>query len=412
MKAHIERMSKNKFVQGGAILTASHYAASFLNYLFNSLSAKALGPSGFSEIAALFAYVSILSIPTIVITTIIIRRLGQAGEHRNAVGKEFEQWFIKQSKRLIIFVPFLYLLVLFLPSVTNLSSLSIVTLITLLILNLVSVIYISLLQGLHLFIQFSIATILIVGFKFIGALAAYAGFGALPIIYLFVLIGTASPLLFGKWSLSQIKPASGNYSFKKKVRSIILQKNIIVTAISLISISIVGNLDIILAKKIFDGYNAGLYSAWSLFAKIILYFIGPINMISLIFFSAKENKRHRKKTMMIILGLFIIVGLSLYVGYVFFGEILINIIFNSDYASIQPLLGLAALFGFLYTYITLMNNYFLSQNSKSSLIVAISVPFYIGLLLLFGANMHSFIMINIGVTATMCTLYFISFLRS
>lgn len=412
MKAHFERMSKNKFLQGGAILTASHYAASFLNYLFNSLSAKALGPDGYSEIAALFAYVSILSIPIIVITTIIVRRLGQAGEHRNAVGKEFEQWFWQQSKRIIVFVPFLYILVLFLPSVTNLSTLSIVTLITLLILNLGSVIYISLLQGLHLFIQFSVATLLIVGFKFVGALAVYSGIGSLPIIYLFVLIGTASPLLFGKWSLKQIKPSQGNYSFRKKVRAIIFQKNIIITAISLISLSIVGNLDIILAKKMFDGYNAGLYSAWSLFSKIILYFIGPINMISLIFFSAKENKHHRKKTMFIILGLFILVGIALYASYVLFGNLLIEIIFNNDYAPIQPLLGFAALFGFLYTYITLINNYFLSQNSKSSLIVAFSVPMYIGLLLIFGTNMYSFILINIGVTATMCTLYFISFLRS
>lgn len=335
MKAHLERLGKNKFVQGGAVLTISLYAASFLNYLFNSLAAKALGPDGFSEIAALFAYVNILSIPTIIITTIIVRRLGQAGDLRNAVGKEFEQWFWLNARKYMFLIPFLYILMLVLPGLTNLSTLSIFTLITLLIINLCAVIYISLFQGLHMFVEFSIATLLIVSLKFVGALGAYLHLGHLSLIYACVLLGTASPLLYGKWLLSKIKPSKKQYTFTKKVRTIIMQKNVVITAISLISLAILGNLDVIFAKKIFLSNDAGLYSAWSLFSKIILYFIGPINMISLIFFSAKETIEHRKKTMYGILGIFLVVGFTMFCTYVIFGDFLITLIFTEKYSAVD-----------------------------------------------------------------------------
>jgi len=412
MKALLDRLRKNKFVQGGAILTLAHYSASFLNYLFNSFAGKALGPDGFSEIAALFAYVNIFSIPMVIITTIIIRRLGHAGSQRNAVGKTFEKWFWMKSKRWLYFVPFVYISVFFLPAITNLSTMSSFTLVSLIILNLCAVLYISLLQGMHLFLQFSVATLLIAGFKFAGALGAYFEVGHLNFVYSCVIAGTLMPILYGKFALSKITiPSKSTYSFEKNIRHILFQKQVIITALSLLSITMLGNLDIIYAKKIFSPEDAGLYSAWSLFAKIILYFIGPLNMISLIFFSAKETAHHRKKTMYSFLGLFSLAGIAMYVLYVVFGHSLIGLIFNEKFNAIYPLLGQAAIFGILYTFITIINNYFLSQNDRRSLIAVISVPFYMGGLILFGSSIDTLISVNIWVAAVLFGVYFLNFLR-
>lgn len=414
MKTLLKKAGKNKFVQGGAILVVANTIASFINYLFNSFAGKALGPEGFGEIAALFAYFNILSIPMLIVTTVIVRRLGQAGPLRNLVAKTFESWFLKKSRKFILLIPFLYVFVFILPDLTNLSTISVITLITLTVINFFAILYLALLQGLHLFIAFSIATLIIALLKLTGALGAYFNLGGITLIYTFVLVGSFAPILYGKWSLDKISyiPKPDVYTFNKKLRDIIMRKHVVITAISLLSITALSNIDIVFAKKIFSAQDAGLYSAWALFAKIVLYFIGPLNMISLIFFSAKETSHRRKSTMKGIIGMLFLIGVMLFTTYVFLGDLLIRIIFNSDFLAIKPLLGKAALFGIVYTYLTLLNNYFVAQSSKNSLIIAWSIPFYILGLVLFGTSIETMITVNLVVSSATLGLYFFKFARS
>src|SRR3990167_10800062 len=95
MKRFINKLLINRFFQGGMVLTSTNLILGFLNYLFNSLSGKLLGPAKYSEISALFSYLVIFGVPSAVIQTEIIRRLGQAGTDRLKLVKSWNEWYIK-----------------------------------------------------------------------------------------------------------------------------------------------------------------------------------------------------------------------------------------------------------------------------------------------------------------------------
>ncbi|PJC81260.1 hypothetical protein CO007_05560, partial [Candidatus Roizmanbacteria bacterium CG_4_8_14_3_um_filter_36_10] len=92
-KRWIKSAFNNKFVKGGLFFTLANFLGGFLNYLFNSLSGKLLGPAKYSEITALFSYLTIFSLPITVITVDIIRRLGEKGKLRLSYFKMGEDWF-------------------------------------------------------------------------------------------------------------------------------------------------------------------------------------------------------------------------------------------------------------------------------------------------------------------------------
>src|SRR3989344_3767766 len=99
MKKFIGKIFFNRFFQGGMVLTTTNLILGFLNYLFNSLSGKLLGPAKYSEISALFSYLVIFGVPSAVIQTEIIRRLGNAGPDRFRLVKSWNEWYIKKIRK-------------------------------------------------------------------------------------------------------------------------------------------------------------------------------------------------------------------------------------------------------------------------------------------------------------------------
>jgi len=182
-------MSKNSFVQGGFILTVTSIATGFLNYLFNLFVGKALGPEGFGEIAALFAYLIIFSIPIGIIGTVIIQRLGEAKDSFTEANKIHKMLFglFRQKWYLIIL---LAILTPFLPKITNLTPIVSYSLPFLLIGGVLGAYYNGALQGLHLFFWYSILAIFGTLIKLIGATLVLFGIGGLNIVLLFLILST------------------------------------------------------------------------------------------------------------------------------------------------------------------------------------------------------------------------------
>jgi O-antigen/teichoic acid export membrane protein len=409
MKSFVYSLINNKYIQGGTALMLSTVLINAVNYFFYILVAKTLGPQGYGEIVALFSYLALLGTPFAILSTLIIRRLGYAGEKRALVVQAFDKWFWERMKRLGIPILLVSLLVMpLIPKLTNLSDLSSWVLIAALLLGLLSMPYYGFVQGLHLFATYSLISVGSSVLKLSGAILVFIGIGDIRLVYggflmslVFVFLSTVRMTRRQYHTTESKNP----YEFQKNLRSILLQKNTLYAFISLVGITMIGNVDIFYVKKFMSAHDAGLYAAWGLFAKTILYFLGPINSMLLIFFSAKETKDTHRTVLNAVLLLLILVTSAAFFTYALFERQLIHLILSSKFDGLYGLLAQAALFGSAYSVVMIMNNYFLARKHRAQLLSFFSIPIYVVSLFLAGNSLQKVITVNIFYTCTLTLLY-------
>ena len=400
-------LSKNKFVRGGIIVTTASFLANVLNYFFQSLLGHTLGSSGFGEIAALFSYIALISVPLSVITTIIIQKVSSSKDSI-VYAHELESFFIDKLRKwwFLLVIPFLA--IPFIPRLTNLSVVTSYMLVPFLIISLVSIFHTSALQGLALFFEFSIINLLATVFKLMGPLLVLFHVGGLPTVLLCILLSALFSLIthvriFRKY-VAKHAVESKNMHIEKRLISFLSNKQFAITLFSLLSIVALNNIDIILVKKFFSSTDAGLYAAWSLFGKIIFYLFSPVASVTFVFFAKNHGKRAQNAMLFFFLGMFLIT-ICAYIGYYYLGALFIPLFFGNQFIAVIPHLGLASLFGSLYTVIFFINNYFLAKVSKFALILPISIPLYIVAIYYSSSTIESIFLIDVYFVAVLTVLY-------
>jgi len=411
VKKVFSSLFKNKFFQGGILFTGANFFVGFLNYLFNSLSAKTLGPNGYSEITTLFAYLTLLSVPILVITTEIVRRLGLQGKDKLKTLKRWETWLMNKAKRwTYLLVPY-FLLGFLLPRLTNLSLFSSFILLTSLLLSFIGAFYIASLQGLHRFWSISWIIIIVGLIKLVGPLVHFPYQEQLATILLFLVLSGTVSIVLSKIALKTDKVSSVGEkpvkNLEKRLSDVLLSKSVFITVGSLVGVNVLNNLDVIFSKKFYPAFDAGIYGGWSLLAKIIFYVCSPLLSLSLIYFSSRTQRKYSQKVLLAGLLFFIMTGFFFYFTYNLFGSRLISLIFNRRYMLILPYLSYAAIFGSLYTGIYFLNTFFLAKNSSFSLIALVSTPIYALLLFFYGKTLQAIMTINILVATAIFSLYLI-----
>jgi len=407
----MKRLAQNSFFQGGILFFGAGVVANFFNYFFNVLSAHLLGPSGYGEIVALFSYVTILSVPLSVITTELIKRLGTVSDDKLIRAASWESWIIyKLSRYKLLFVPY-FLSIFILPRLTNLSFFASGTLLLLLLLSIVLSFYQGVLQATQLFFLFTLVAFVGVGLKLLGPILVLLNIGDISIIYLLLIAGPLVSILLSKYFLIKRTPGKKSPRSIKRLRDVLFSKSLIVTIGSLVGITLLSNLDIIYVRKFFPASVSGIYGAWSLLAKIVLYVIGPIQAISLIFFSAANEKKRHKHVLIMILSLLFFIAIMIHFLYIFFGRQIVLLIFNNSFLQVLPLIHTSALFGFLYSGITITNTYFLAKNSHFALISVLFSPVYGLCLYLFGHTLENIIWININIALIILTISIVGLFR-
>ncbi len=190
MKNRIKSFSNNLFIQGSFLFTVSNLIISLLNYFFNFLVGRALGPSGYGEITAFFSYTALFSIPFTIISTLIIQKIGSKETNHYAYAKSLELWFIKKIKKWWYLSLLLIILAPIMPRITNVSGVTGYLIIVVAILSPFSVFYSSALQGLKLFL-ISVVISIFTGFiKFTGALLVSLKIDGLLTVLLFLTISS------------------------------------------------------------------------------------------------------------------------------------------------------------------------------------------------------------------------------
>lgn len=414
MKA-VSKALQNRFIQGGVILTISNFIVSILNYFSNSLTAKALGPEGVGELFALFAYLTIGSTPFLIMTTVILKKLGVDKNQRLLLAKKIEAWFMLHVVKNPLYYACLIALGFVLPYISGLSVASSITLILLIAIGFPGTLYLALLQGMHFFILYSLGLITISLFRFSSAIAVYYGLGSLNLVYILLICGAATPIVLGVYSLKK----NGGIDVQKSgldmgigVRNAFFRPAIMMTTFSMMNLILFNNIDVAYVRRFFSDEILGLYGSWSILAKILGYVIAPINTIALIFFTAHETKNDQKRVLYIMTTILALGGVIMLTIYERFSYLIIDTFFSSQFYEIQPYMTHAVFFGMSFAIATLVNNYLISKNDRKSFAIAFFTIVYLCLLLAFGKTFDDVMNINVIISFVMTCFYIILLLHT
>lgn len=413
MRKYIAKFWSNEFFKGGVFLTISSFIVNILNYFFNIIAGRSLGPIGYGEIAALFSYVYITAIPIGIFSILIMQKISSREEDQHEYALAIESFFWRTIKKYSWFLILLLLSTPFISRITNLSTVASYFLIPIILLTFIATFYTSTLQGLKLFFIASIIAVVGALIKLAGGIVAIFGFG-LGFVLAFLLLSILVIFICSYKSLKKFESESSQKKerIEKRFIDILKDKQVIITAFSILAVTLFSNMDIIFVKKFFLPTEAGIYSSWSLFAKIILYVVMPISSVSFIFFSSKQNEKKQNLALFISLLILAIIGMLIYFSYSIFGQTVINIFFGHKFDAVVPYLGMAGLFGIFYTAITFINNYFLAKKSAFSLILIILLPLYIGGLFLVKSTINNVMLLNIYFSLIVVLVYITSWILS
>ena len=135
--------------------------------------------------------------------------------------------------------------------------------------------------------------------------------------------------------------------------------------------------DVVLVKHFFLQDQAGLYSALSLIARVILFVTTPIGMVMFPLISEKYAKNERYLNVFstaLILVLLVVMAMTVF--YFLFPEFTIKLFFGSQYLAAAAYLGRFAVFLSLYSLCNLFGSFYLSVNR----VRIASLPLLFGLL--------------------------------
>ncbi len=412
MKQRIRALWSNEFFKGGVFFTSASMAINIINYVFNLLAGRSLGTAGYGDITALFSYMTITTVPALILSTIIVQKVS-GSKNKSSYTLAIEDYIWSNVRKWwFLIVPILFVIP-WIPQWTNLSKLSSLWLIPLILLTLTSSLYASYLQGLKLFAFFSLMSLVGAVIKLAGAGLAYAGIGGGLSVIGCLALSLALTSIVSLWYMRRhIHSSHGKIfvPFKTPLLRFFTSKQFLITFGSLLAITLLNNLDVVVVKKFLSPHDAGIYASWSLFAKIIFYFVGPITTITFVLFSGGGSKHEQKKAFIIYTSVLAVIGICGYIFYTYFAPQVIAVFFGHAFDDVAAHIGSAAIFGTLYAMIYFINSYFIAKNNSASLILLIGIPFYAFFLFTSARTIGSITIIDNIFALIMVILYIITYI--
>lgn len=373
-----KRLLANSF-----IFFAGTMVLSVFNYLYNAFMGRFLGPADYSIIGSLLAFISIITIPTNAVATVAMRFT--AYYHAKKETGTIHAFFRRFNKKLLILgLAAAVLIIAFSPILTNFlhlpSPIPVMLIAPIMIFAILLPLNRGILQGLQRFGQAIFNQNIDPFLKLtLGLLLVKLGLGINGAVVAIV-ISSFVAYLASFWPLRPVLkvPATQIGRVPAEVKNFSA-----VALVAFLLATLLMNIDILLVKHFLPAHEAGLYTALSTMGKIILFVTTPV--VSVMFpmisdLQGRDEKHYRVLLQSIILVLTVsLVGVT---GYYLFPELIVKILYGSDYLPVASLLGLFGIVMMLYSLINLWINYFLSIGDRHFIWpLILSVIIEIGLLL-------------------------------
>ncbi|MCB0062944.1 MAG: oligosaccharide flippase family protein [Caldilineaceae bacterium] len=173
-----------------------------------------------------------------------------------------------------------------------------------------------------------------------------------------------------------------------------------------ISLILINNSDVLIVKRFFDGVTAGHYAALALIGRIV--FFGTwsvvITMFPLVAQKAQRRESHRH-LLWIGLGMVSAVSLAIVGTTAVVPELIVNVLFGSEYLRIAPLLWLYATATALFALANVLINYHLALGNRTGTVIALIAGLsQVLTLIFFHATLYQVVTLQIGLMSGLLLL--------
>jgi len=387
----IKRIFSSELSKGTIILFITINIFNFLNFLFQFIMGRMLGPINYSTLAVLMSITYLYGVPTEAIQNIISRytsKFNIKNEKRKIKYLLFKSLNRGFKFSIIVFI-LAGILSYFVAEYLDINFFLILLTNIFVFSAFLNPIMRGVLQGRKKFGHLGINLMISSGLKLIFAISlvifGFGIFGAMTGVLMGAFSGIIFSLYFNKDVLEEKKE---KVSFNK------IYSESISYFIVMFAVLIMFSLDIILAKRFFSDELAGQYSALSYIGKMI--FFGTVAIGKAMFPITSERHDKKKDSSRIFrksLGIILILSLVTIMIYSIFPELIIRILYGEKYVVMAPYLIYSAI---AITFLALSNitlTYGLSIKSiKKPMFLFLFVIIEIILFYLFHKNIFEYIM--------------------
>lgn len=384
MLRKINDISSSPLARGSFIIFTGSMLTNFLNYVYNVIMGRLLGPVDYGILISLISLLYILSVPATTLNTVCVKFSSQF----IAKGEYHKIWLLLEdfTKKILIFGTTLFFLFFIfsspLASFLNIPSNKPVIILALLLpVTFLWTVNSSTLQGLKNFSFVAFSNILsALGKLGLGVLFVILGLavnGALLAIILGVLISYLVSF-FPLFSLRKNRDTDVKLEYAE------ILKYAFPTLLVAFGFTLINNFDIVLVKRYFTESDAGLYAALSLIGKIIFFASSSVAAVMFPLVSERHavdlKYSHIFKKALLLVSL---VCLGLNILYFLFPSLVIQLVFGAKYLSIAPFVGPFGVFLSLYSLGFVFVNFFLAIYKTSVAILPLIFAFLQAILIIF-----------------------------
>ena len=392
MTSKIDELKKDVLVRGSFVLLVLIVLSNLLNYLFQIIMAKSLGPSDYSILAVLMSIVYVFTIPNEAIQTAITRYTSIFNTHgKNGKIKDL---FIRSLRKAVFFAFICFIIYaifsIFLASFLNIPF------------------WLVLLTGLYIFIVFIIPVIrgVIQGKKKFTQLGSNLALESLLKVVLSVLFVWIGFRVYGAIGAVILSSTIAIFLALLPIREVIASKsereeftNIyhanVPLLVAMISIVLMYSVDIILARRFFTPQVAGEFAFVSLIGKVIIFVSSSIGK-AMFPISSEHNEMGKNTSKLLNKSLLLVSLLALASLILYFAipQFIIRVISlgSTQYlgaSSVLFILGLAYSLISL-TYIIVLYKLSVNKMRKSAYVLLLFAILEIVLLLIFNKGLFEF----------------------
>ena len=390
-------------------------AANFLNYLFHLSVGRMVSAQAYGELESLISFFSIISVPAGTLTMIATKFSAGSKAGNDAAGSyHFLKWF---NKKVIAYgFPVFFLAVFISPLLKDFFKLeSVWPIIIIWIMMLLSFFGSAtggLLNGWQKFSESSWTSIWAAFIKLVFALAlAYMGYDLFGPLGGFAAGSLVSYLLSLYFLRFIFKERNNPKDYENKIHSTYMRSHLWPIFWGNLAITVLSNVDMVLAKHNLSPELAGEYGALTIISKIILFVTG---VMATVLFSMSSEENHKKsdsrKTLRQAFWITFVLSLGALIIYAFFPRLIMGMLFGNKYYSSAPYLVWFAISVILFSFANLIFQYLISINKTKIAysIMAIAV-LTCGAVFLAGHSIFAIITIMIAAQGAACLagIYFL-----
>ena len=394
----IKKIKNNPFLKNSAILFIGTMTVNVLNYVFHLLLGRMASVELFGEVESLISLSHIISIPATTLGMIVIKYSAHTKAEDNPYGSQVI--FKAFNQKIITFgIPIFLLALVITPLVKNFLRMDeywpIILVWILMFFGFFTSISNGILIGWQKFREVSVISIIGTVIKIlIGAGLLKLGLGASGVMSGFVFSTLAIYILtIGALKFTKTK----NQNSENEIDFLAMKKYVLPALMGIVSITILSNVDMVLAKNKLDAISSGQYGALSVASKAIFFATG---VLAQVLFSMSAEENHKKGNSLrqlrnaFILTFLATAGATAF--YFLFPEFVLGVFFGSKYNDVAQYLGLFAIMVSLFSFAHLFIQYLLSiQKTRAAFSFLVIALIEIAAILIFANSIYTIVSIVI-----------------